>query len=340
LHVGGGRVLATTQLRKEMAEMARSLKEYLDNRGEDTVAMGQFVGPPQLATSGGPLLAKLLAEELTRLKVNVKTRARLGLKGEYLDVIDQDSKQVAIQVKVKLVERNKTLLDLDRGVLTNPDIAVLLGATARLDPNATDKGRNDQITSENPPIHFVRNWIATNEKGPYAIQIQVQGQARTPTKQDGLAYVKIDQGEVYTVKLSNQSSYDAAVLLTIDGINTFSFSDVKNADGSPAYEYIILPKKSVVEIKGWHRTNEVSEGFQVTEFSKSAAAYLQSTANVGTITAMFHAAWVKNGPTPPDERPGRNASATGFGPPVDASYRVMPREIGVARDIISVRYQR
>src|SRR5262245_57541345 len=88
LWAGAAPLRASPALRQEMTELAKSLKATLDNRGEDTVAMGQFVGPPQLAASGGPLLAKLLAEELTKLKVNVRLRAKLGIKGEFEDVIN------------------------------------------------------------------------------------------------------------------------------------------------------------------------------------------------------------------------------------------------------------
>jgi hypothetical protein len=338
----GGRLQASTELRKEMAVLAKSLKECLVEYGEDTVAMGQFVGPPQLGASGGPLLAQLLAEELIKLKVAVKTRANLGIKGEYQDVIDHETKQMAVQIKVKLVDRNKTLLDLDRGVLSNPDIAVLLGVTAHLPPKGSAKVRNDVVkaSTDEGKVFLDGTWAAADKNGPYYVQVRVNQKPRTPFKRDGQAFVSIDEGEVYTIRLCNTSEYDAAVSLAIDGINIFTFSEVTGGDGTPAYEYIIVPRKSTVEIKGWHKTNEVSEGFQVTELAKSAAAFLRNTAKVGTISASFHAAWVKNGPPPADELPGRSASATGFGPPVNASYRIMPREIGVLRDIVCVRYSR
>ena len=48
------------------------------------------------------------------------------------------------QLKVQVVDRaNKTLAELDCGILDNPDIAMLLGITGSLSPRADDKARNE-----------------------------------------------------------------------------------------------------------------------------------------------------------------------------------------------------
>ncbi|GEM_PF-6843594 len=53
----------------------------------------------------------------------------------------------------------------------------------------------------------------------------------------------------------------------------------------------ILPPRSRFDVVGWHRTNDESDAFLVTEYAKSAAATLDHRANLGTITASFAAAW-------------------------------------------------
>ena len=48
----------------------------------------------------------------------------------------------------------------------------------------------------------------------------------------------------------NDSDTDAAVTLTIDGLNMFAFSE--NLD----YRYVIVRRRVKVVIRGWHVTNQ------------------------------------------------------------------------------------
>jgi hypothetical protein len=331
-------------MRGELGQLAKDLKAFLDKRGETTVAMGQFVGPPQLATSAGPGLAKILTEELKKNGVEVKRRSKLGIKGEFLDVTDnfKGTKRLGVQLKVQVVDRgNKALAELDIGILDNPDIATLLGITGPLNPKADDKARNEElkVRLDNPKVFIAGSRVASDKDRPFAMEIVVADKARKAEKEDGLAYVKIDREEIYAVRLYNDADYEVAVSLSIDGINMFAFSEVRDPKTDlPKYRYVVIPKKSSVDVTGWHRTDEVSDSFQVTELAKSAAAELRSTAKVGTITARFHACWAKDADPPSDELAGRSGSATGFGPPVEAGFTYVQRNVGVARDVISVRY--
>lgn len=85
----------------------------------------------------------------------------------------------------------------------------------------------------------------------------------------------------------------------------------------------------------------------MTDYAKSAAAELkQSGANLGTITAVFSAAWPKDGEPPSDEPKTSGASsrsaeaATGRGKRFDQKYIEVERNVGVVRAAISVRYNR
>ena len=127
--------------------------------------------------------------------------------------------------------------------------------------------------------------------------------------QDGLAFLAIRRGEVYAVKVNNDSQSDAAVTLTIDGLSMYSFSDNKN------YEVVFVHAGKSGIIPGWHRTNDVSDSFQVAEYAKSAVAkLLPSSSTFGTITVSFKAAWPKDSQPPADEpdpkRNTRSADAT------------------------------
>ena len=130
-------------------------------------------------------------------------------------------------------------------------------------------------------------------------------------------------------KLINDSDTDAAVTLTVDGLNMFAFSE--NSD----YRYVIVRKKSQGVIPGWHITNRRSDSFKVTEYAKSAVAQLLPNSSlVGTVTATFAAAWPRETMPPADERGSRRLvmrgkDATGRGPSVETGYQVAERVVGV-----------
>src|SRR4051794_16341987 len=75
---------ASDELRAGVADIAKSIKQLLDGKGEDSIVVGAFTGPANFPTSAGPGIQQVLAEELQKLGVTVKKRARFGIKGEYL----------------------------------------------------------------------------------------------------------------------------------------------------------------------------------------------------------------------------------------------------------------
>src|SRR5205807_8945751 len=149
-------------------------------------------------------------------------------------------------------------------------------------------------------------------------------------------------GDLYEVGVSSDGPHEAAVSLSIDGLDVFTFSDVKDEKtGRPRYSYFIVGPGQDFTVVGWHRTNDRADSFRVTSFADSAAAkLLRGSSSVGTITVGFHAAWT--GDTPPDDEKGaRDAGdATGFGPPRKTELKQVQRHVGVLRDAVSVRYTR
>src|SRR5262249_33433083 len=142
------------------------------------------------------------------------------------------------------------------------------------------------------------------------------------------------------VKLINNSDFDAAVELTLDGLNMFAFSKVPPRD---RYRFVVVPKHSSSLIPGWHRTNQVSDEFVITDYSKSAVAeLLVSPDRIGTIRAVFGAAWHPTEESPEDDSavfrlPG---DAVGRRDPVEFKYKEVVRRLGRVRDVISVSYQK
>src|SRR2546430_2206628 len=82
---------ADDALRTELAAVAKGIAEAVKGLGHEAIAVGEFTGPAQLAASGGPAIAKTLAEELPKHGLAVKPGASVGVKGEFEDVKDKQS---------------------------------------------------------------------------------------------------------------------------------------------------------------------------------------------------------------------------------------------------------
>jgi hypothetical protein len=349
---------AQGNLRKEMAEVAKDVKKLLVARSEDSVTLGTFTGPDH--SSSGPSVAQTLREELQRVGVTVKAGARCEIKGSYGAVADRKSGRMAGRIRTRLVDQTgKVLAELDRAVFGDVTVPTLLGLTARL---PTDGSSNEERVKardavlrqavEKPRAFVDGGRVAAAARSPYAVEILVAAQsggdyeARAARDDAGMAFVPIRRGEVYAVRLINDSDVEAAVNLSVDGLSMFAFSDLKDPEsGLPRCSAVLVPAKGSALVKGWQRTAEASEEFVVTEYSKSAAAELKSTANVGTITACFSACWPR-GSKPPAGEPdsasedSRGGDATGRGAKIDTKFEEVQRLFGVVRDTISVRYTR
>src|SRR5262245_950465 len=344
---------ADDALRKEVTVIATGVAEAVKGLGHEAIAVGEFTGPAQLAASGGPLIVKTLTEELPKQGVAVKRVAAIGVKGEFEDVKDLQSGLLAARIKGTVTDRSgQVLFTFSRGVFGDNVVAALFGTTAKLPANLPPAKRNAELEKslDKPKVHIQGPRVSAAADSPYAVEIwaapQPGGkyQPRPATVQDGLAFVPLRRGEVFGVRLINKSPHDAAVTLTIDGLNLYAFSDLKDPKtGRPRYTVVVVGAGREVFLPGWHRTNEVSEEFVITEYAKSAAASLRSSAPTGTVTAAFAAAWPKDQPPPADEPKNptgnsRSADAVGRGARVQQKYVEVERDIGVVRATVSVRY--
>lgn len=345
-------VRADEALRKELSTIAQGIAESVKALGHQTVAVGEFTGPAQLATSSGPVITKTLTEELPKHGVEVKRVAPIGVKGEFEDVKDKQTGLLAARIKGTVTDRaGQVLFTFSRGVFGENVIAALFGTTAKLPTDLPPAERNKELEKslDQPKVNIKGSQISAPDS-PYSIEIfaapkpGAQYTPRAATVQDGLAFVPLKRGEVFGIKLTNKSKFDAAVTLTIDGLNLYSFSDVKDPKtGRPKLTVVVVGAGEEVFLRGWHRTNVVSEEFVITEYAKSASAELKSTAPTGVITATFAAAWPKDQPPPEDEPKNpngnaRSADAVGRGAQFKQQFVEVQRDIGVVRATVSVRY--
>jgi hypothetical protein len=309
---------------EELFSVANEVSNFLKRFGDTTIAVGQFTCAPQLNSSAGPKIVKSLTDNLAERGIKIKRIADLGLKGEYRLVIQNGADGMEAVIKGSIEDLSgKHLLDFSKNIRDTSELCSLFGLTVNLPPSESEAARSKRLVAsvKRPETFLKKTRISAGKDSPYGVEILVksndQYQAKPVADCDGLAFVGIAREEIYAVNLINDSDEDAAVTLTIDGLSMFAFSEFTD------YSYIIVPKKSQGLIKGWHITNEKSDSFLVTEYSKSAAAeLLSSSADLGTITATFAAAWPKEKKPPADEHGAmlalRGADATGRGPSVAA----------------------
>jgi hypothetical protein len=355
---------ASEELRGVLHDLAAEVKKVLDGEGADSIALGQFTGPANFPTSSGPDIAQILTEELKKVGVAVKLRAKFGAKGSFApaeqpaanpDDARIGKKVLAIKLTAALVDDfdnpvgNFNFTRLIRGEAT---FLELIPVPVTLPPEGTEIERDKDLRKAftDPKTAIKGTVIRSDPNKPYALEILVNGKARAAEDKDGLAFVPIRRGETYAVRLINASDLEAAVQLRIDGLSMFAFSDpeFQHKDGprkgEPLYTVVIVGPRSKADIPGWHVNTKKSDSFLVTEFAKSGAALLKPTGGIGTISATFQAAWEKDA-LPPKDEPGKkrgvgSGDATGRGPEVAKEYKEVQRELGVIRDVISVRYTR
>jgi hypothetical protein len=347
LLAGGRQAGATEALRPTVKEMAASIAEIVRKKNGSEAAVGDFSGPAGMPASAGQGIKKLLIDELQANQIAVKTGFGVAfqVKGDYDVVTDPDTQVMALHVKARVIDSQRAEVPVVKTVSDRNVIAQVLGVNkpdlgAGLTPQAESKKLEEQLKKPNPGVAGTK--LRANPNSPYAIEVLVERgkgnyQPVTPSDDGGFAFVALQKEDRFAVQLVNDSDHAAAVELTLDGLSMFAFSEHKG------YRHVILKPHSTGLIKGWHRTNELSNKFAIGDYAEGAVKELGASADgVGTITATFAAAWdLKEGP-PADEN---SKFRDPFGPAVKraeevrAPYQEVKMELGRVRDVVNVRYK-
>jgi hypothetical protein len=359
-----GSASACEALRPPLRDMAKQLAGLLEGRNEHTIAVGAFTGPVRRAASAGPGLKQILIEELEKItvevkrkgerqkvKIRVESRAKFEVRGDYGDVEDTVREVLKLQLTATVLDTatRKRIVELEREIDDRAILAQVLGVTrpdfgGLITPKVESKRLKESMNNPRVDLRKGEARIKTDPKSKYGIEIYVKKGGdyvareahlgrKKAKEEECLAYVPLKKNEVFGVKLINDSDFDAAVELTLDGLSMFAFSENRN------YRFVIVPKRSSLLVRGWHRTNKLSEEFVITNYAKSAVKELLADPDgIGTITATFGAAWH------PKEEPPLDDSATpreiGRKDPIQVTWEAAVRVLGRVRDVISVRYQK
>lgn len=342
------RPVSARTLDEAMKGLAGSVESYLKARNESGIVVGQFTGPD--GTSSGTSMKNRLIDELRALKVEMQ-KVGLRVDGEFSrEIVDN---RTVVEISVTMKDRNNNAVQQFNALavqekVDNPeDVAVLTGANvARPAAGSVAKALAEAIRKPGfEAIGPVASIVAPSKGVPYRMELLARpaGQGdfapRPAIDQQGLPFCEIAKAEEYVVKLYNDSDYDCAVQLTIDGLNSFEFSSV------PQFKQLgmwIIPRKSTLIVPGWHISNTEAKTFLVVDLPGAAAAKLgRDPGKIGTVTACFFAAWSDGEVQPPIEATRFRGAGTTLGPSTATNFQTVLRYIGqTMQAAVSIRYSR
>ena len=331
-------------------DVARTIKSQEASR----IVLPEFEGPKSQKFSSGPGIHLQLRKELKQLGIQVETepfKNGMALQVAFevkqvADKVDRSQGRAALDFSFTF-KKEKQPIDIFNKMVTDSEaFSLITGLCADRQSQLGSEG--DLLLLEeyhNPKVHLQGAKVLAGPKSPFAMEVLVNDNCLAPVDRNGLAFVPILKDQTYTVRLTNDTDQEMAVRLYIDGLSMFTFSAMRQTSGSgkdePRYEMLLMPPRRSIVVPGWHKTNSESNKFQVRDYPQSAAASVRKdSADVGTITATFAAAWAGDA-RPKDEPPGTKdpKRGTGVGEAVDVKYKALPRKVGVQRATVSVRYQ-
>lgn len=100
----------------------------------------------------------------------------------------------------------------------------------------------------------------------------------------GSVYIEALRNRPYAIRLTNPLPIRVAVALSVDGRNTI---DARRTSARGASKWVLGPYESTV-VSGWQVDGDTARLFTFTTESRSYAAWLGDTANLGVIEAVFY----------------------------------------------------
>lgn len=323
--------------------IAVKVAKVLRDRNEVAINVGDFTAPPRLKASGGAGVRHAVITALKQANIDTRDDARLQLAGAFSDSDpEKPESPVALYVNAKLLDERDREIHLFSIAVLGVAGLQMAGGTAELPANLPEIKRLEiQKDRLYKPQAAVRgNESRADAESPYGVEVRVSNSydatPRTPTTVAGRPFVALRKGEKYIIRLHNRSQYDAAVLLTIDGLSTFAFSKEGNFGGQ-----FVVPPGRFVDVTGWYFAMNDARSFVLTSYPESAAGQKGlPVSSIGVITATFSAAWQPDQLPPPDEASRPVGPGTGIGEPSGQQFKPIVRRIGAPRSVVSVRYNR
>ncbi|HLX63674.1 MAG TPA: hypothetical protein VKX17_20555 [Planctomycetota bacterium] len=337
------------RLNTELAAAAEKVSTFLTEDKRTDIAIGDFVAPPILQSNYGNELRRTFQDALEAKKITVSVSALYAISGKYYLAKDETPEAPnnagvpGLKIEFEIVDQqnNRVAQRFARQLFDPNVIAAAAGANAVIPPESADK-RIAKIVKSLDESDAVLDKTEVHV-GQFGLEIGTVNTAgkfepRTPMPlPDKRPFVALNRDDIYAIRLINNADYDAAIALSVDGLNVFQFSYIHNNKGDNLYTHWIVPAHSSALVPGWHKTNDSSFRFKITDLPDTAAFKARSTGSIGVINALVCPV-TKGGQHNLDSGILRAGGGTGFGPLVDFKTRPVNVEFAAPSVSISIRY--
>jgi hypothetical protein len=276
----------------------------------------------------------------------------------------KDSDAVATQVKESIenpkvaIQDAKTTSAPSSSGASTPNATVTTPAT---NPPTTTNAGSPGPSSPNagspvvPNPNGERSVVRATDASRFGLQIRVADSPEgsmfpaEASNEGGLAFINAKRGQRFAVTIINDAEFDVGVRLTLDGVDSFHFSE------NPVFKQNkvwLIHRRSALTIPGWYVRDPlggqpaISKDFVFTDLPDSIAArFASKSSEIGIINAQFFPAWKISEQPPKEEFLGGGAGTRGVLGVGDGQERqvkldIEPRHFG--RSLlasVSVRYE-
>jgi hypothetical protein len=334
-----------------LAKMAEAIKSFLkEEKLPSKVIVGDFSGVPKLKASGGVEISRSIKSQLEAAGLTVDDDADTQIMGKFKLVEKRQHPQdefdsLGLEILAQIFDGNgDPLAELPISVFGSVVLQISGASGVDIPPMMPEKQRQEKMIEQvkNPPTSTDQGKTKPTATSPFSVEILVvkgnQLEKRPATlDQQKRANVDLHQGEEYVVRLHNAADFEAAVTLTIDGVDMFV-----DATDAPSNSRIIVAPGKYADVPGWYINKTDTKAFQIGGYEQSVAKRVGNSTGIGTITAAFRASWDPKGPPPVDEPSGqpKGGKATTQGRDLAKNYEIVTRDFGDVRAVVSVRYDR
>ncbi len=338
-----------------MQELAADIGKRLKASAESDIAMGAFDGPGVSAQSMQAMLKKNLELIEVGQRNGQKVKVRVTPSGAWRVSADifrsTEDQELLVTVEAKMKDRSgRSAGTIVKTISQRDDVLKLFGATVDIDTlpiGQNTKQASNKIIEQSldtPDFEPVDSGVAPSKTSPFSVVIEVDVDGKgnyaplPATNENGLAFVDLQLGQEYAIRVVNHSGKPVGVEVSIDGINMFAFSKIPSYQRSGKI-FLASPE---TRIEGWHVADGPggSKAFLITEFPQSAQALIgtKDSSRLGTINVLFRSTW-KEGEEPPPQPVGvKGEPGTGLGQPKNNTFKPTRCFFGAIRASVSIRY--
>ena len=346
-----------TTLEKKLDVLVGAITDVLKGKKVNKIEIGDVSCPTKKDDPHGSGLQREITIRLERKTVVVEAKASYKLHIEYGYQKKAGSTIEEVYIQTWLLRDgapDEKFPKIDR--ISSDDMRDkfrLCSHGVSLEPDGTKESRDSQWqeAQAKPKVHLSGDYktrVSSTAESSYYVELLAGPQNSDPAKflerkagvENGTALALIDKDEEYRIRIGNNSKFEAACRVYIDGLDMFDLSGDRQPNGDPMYRHILVPAGKQVIVPGWHRSAKGTvnwNAFVVTEFGKGVASRVNPKGPIGTIKVVFAESYDPNS----EATKGRSASMeTGRGRDLEGKQDAMIRKIENPRDCVVIHYTR